>query len=66
MDVRTEMVELLKGVDGFQVGITVLKGGMLTNHLFTDNFPLGDMLVSNKEIRDLIIKELEKPNKEAL
>jgi hypothetical protein len=55
-----EAIELVKEADGYQLGLSVLKNGVLTHYIFTENFPLGDMLVSNRQVKDLIITELER------
>lgn len=60
MDRIEEIQKLLEGADGFQVGISVLKSGTITNHLLTESFPIGDMLSSNNALKQLIIAELEK------
>ena len=60
MEHLQEITKLLENVEGYQIAVATLKEGKITHSLFTETFPLGDMLKSHAEIKKLIISELEK------
>ncbi len=51
--------EELKANDGYMVGVTFLKKGMLTHHFITNNFPTGDVEISLREIGKLAASALK-------
>ena len=60
-----ELLEKLENAEGYMIGISVVEGNKIDNTFITNKFNKLNMLPAHKEIKDLIINELEKADDEA-
>jgi hypothetical protein len=60
-----ELLESIKTSEGYMLTLTTVNGTKLEHSLIIKNFDKLNMLASHKEIKDLIIKQLESETTES-
>lgn len=60
-----ELLESIKTSEGYMLTVTTVNGTKLNHSLIIKNFDKLNMLSSHKEIKDLIIKQLESETTES-
>jgi hypothetical protein len=56
-----ELVVAAGDAVGFMACVTLFDGEKLRNYLITKDFPRGDMLPAMKDLKDLVVENLETP-----